>query len=127
VTEVTLAARARLVLRDGVVLGRTGERPGRLHARTRVTHGGRPLLDESLTTSASLVSEVVAGPARMVASCILAGTRDDEPPPGASQLHGLGTAWRGVGETAIVEAEAAAVVDRFAQVATDNDRAGGCR
>ncbi|MBC2876419.1 MULTISPECIES: urease accessory protein UreD [Streptomyces] len=47
-TRVELAPTARLVLREEQVLGRTGERPGRLTARLTVRRAGRPLLDQEL-------------------------------------------------------------------------------
>ncbi|MFE7130207.1 urease accessory protein UreD [Streptomyces sp. NPDC057638] len=45
-TEVTLAAGARLVLREEQILGRYGEPPGDLAARLTVRRAGRPLLDQ---------------------------------------------------------------------------------
>ncbi len=51
-TRVELAPEARLVLREELVLGRAGERPGRLASRLTVRRGGRTLLDQ----------EVVLGP-----------------------------------------------------------------
>ncbi|WP_171165874.1 urease accessory protein UreD [Streptomyces sp. I05A-00742] len=47
-TRVELAPTARLVLREEQVLGRTGERPGRLTSRLTVRRAGRPLLDQEL-------------------------------------------------------------------------------
>ncbi|WP_329604655.1 urease accessory protein UreD [Streptomyces radicis] len=47
-TRVTLAATARLVLREQQVLGRAGEEPGSLTTRLVVAHGGRALLDQEL-------------------------------------------------------------------------------
>lgn len=43
---IDLAATARLVLREEVVLGRAGESPGRLTTRLTVNRDGRPLLDQ---------------------------------------------------------------------------------
>ncbi|MFD7663614.1 urease accessory protein UreD [Streptomyces sp. NPDC059788] len=45
-TTVHLAPTARLVLREEQVLGRSGERPGRLHSRLTVHRAGRTLLDQ---------------------------------------------------------------------------------
>jgi urease accessory protein len=45
-TRVDIAPTARLVLREEQVLGRTGERPGRLATRLTVRTGGRLLLDQ---------------------------------------------------------------------------------
>jgi urease accessory protein len=48
-TTVRLAASARLVLREELVRGRSGEEPGgSLVARLRVERGGRPVLDQEL-------------------------------------------------------------------------------
>jgi urease accessory protein len=45
VTRIELAADARLVWRDEVVLGREGEDPGSISTRLRVTRAGQVLLD----------------------------------------------------------------------------------
>lgn len=45
-TRVELAAGARLLLREEQVLGRTGEEPGRITARTTVRYDGRTVLDQ---------------------------------------------------------------------------------
>lgn len=47
-TRVELAATARLVLREEQVLGRAGERPGRLTSRLTVRVAGRLVLDQEL-------------------------------------------------------------------------------
>ena len=47
-TRVELAEGARLVLREELVLGRAGERPGRLVSRLTVRRGGRSLLDQEV-------------------------------------------------------------------------------
>ncbi|WP_329624713.1 urease accessory protein UreD [Streptomyces sp. NBC_01255] len=47
-TTVSLAATARLVLREEQILGRHGEPPGTLVTRLTVRRGGRPLLDQEL-------------------------------------------------------------------------------
>ncbi|MEU0597151.1 urease accessory protein UreD [Streptomyces sp. NPDC006393] len=48
-TRVDLAPTARLVLREEQVLGRAGERPGRLTSRLTVRVGGRAVLDQELS------------------------------------------------------------------------------
>ncbi|MDT0310409.1 urease accessory protein UreD, partial [Streptomyces sp. DSM 44917] len=48
-TRVRLAAGARLVHREQLVLGRAGEEPGSLTTRLAVWHDGRPLLDQELS------------------------------------------------------------------------------
>ncbi|GAA3124776.1 urease accessory protein UreD [Streptomyces echinatus] len=47
-TRVEAGAGARLVLREEQVLGRVGERPGRLTSRLTVRAGGRTVLDQEL-------------------------------------------------------------------------------
>lgn len=47
-TRVELAASARLVLREELILGRHGEQPGTLASRLTVRRAGRPLLDQEL-------------------------------------------------------------------------------
>ncbi|MFF5342506.1 urease accessory protein UreD [Streptomyces althioticus] len=47
-THVDLEPGARLVLREELVLGRTGEDPGRLTSRLTVRVDGRPVLDQEL-------------------------------------------------------------------------------
>ncbi|MFI7388233.1 urease accessory protein UreD [Streptomyces sp. NPDC049813] len=47
-TRVDLAPEAHLVFREEQVLGRVGERPGRLTSRLTLHHAGRPLLDQEL-------------------------------------------------------------------------------
>ncbi|GAA5069199.1 urease accessory protein UreD [Streptomyces similanensis] len=48
-THADLAPTARLVLREEQVLGRAGERPGRLTSRLTVRIGGRAVLDQELS------------------------------------------------------------------------------
>jgi urease accessory protein len=48
VARVELAADARLVWRDELVLGRDGEEPGSVSARLRVVRDGRVLLDHEI-------------------------------------------------------------------------------
>lgn len=47
-TRIALAADARLLVREELVLGRTGEQPGAIRQRLRVTSAGVPLLDQEL-------------------------------------------------------------------------------
>ncbi|MDU0302625.1 urease accessory protein UreD [Streptomyces sp. PAL114] len=47
-THLDLALGARLVLREELVLGRAGEKPGRLTSRLTVRIDGRPVLDQEL-------------------------------------------------------------------------------
>jgi urease accessory protein len=94
-THVDLADGARALLRETVVLGRSGQQPGALTSRMRATLGGRPLLHEQLDTSdlALLRSPVVAGEAEVLDTLLLLGDRGEEL-PGSTQLAGPGTVWR---------------------------------
>lgn len=56
----SLARGARLHTREVLVLGRTGERPGRLRATQRVVRGGVPLLHQTLTTGDPMLEGSVA-------------------------------------------------------------------
>ncbi len=102
-TTILLAPTARLLLRETVVLGRSGEQPGRLDATLHATHAASatppapatPLLHEQLATAdpALTRSPLVAGGAATVDSLILLGARGAHL-PGASQLAAEGTVWR---------------------------------
>ncbi|MEA2297842.1 MAG: urease accessory protein [Solirubrobacteraceae bacterium] len=98
-TRIELASGAAVLLGEAIVLGRAGERPGRLRAHTRITLEERPVLDETVDTDPGwlLASSVVSGGAGMLEALSLAGMRDPEPPPGALQAHEPATLWRGVG------------------------------
>jgi hypothetical protein len=98
-TSVELAAGAAVLLREGLVLGRAGEEPGRVRAHTRIVHGGLPLVDETLDTDPLWLmrSSVVAGAAGMIDALTLAGLRDPEPPAGVLDAHGPASLWRRVG------------------------------
>jgi urease accessory protein len=63
--RATLAAGARLLLREEVILGRHGERGGSYQGTLRVDYAGRPLLRQSLGVSGT--DEAALGPA--VLSC----------------------------------------------------------
>jgi len=63
-----LGSRAALVLRETLVLGRSGERPGRLRTATRVTRAGSPLLVEDLDCATGL------GPHRVLDQVLRVGT-----------------------------------------------------
>jgi urease accessory protein len=123
--SVECAVGGVLVLGESVVLGRAGERgDSQCLLRLSVAHGGKPLLDETLDTSRGSVvrSPVVAGGAKVLAGCLLAGARCD--PAAISscgiaammQLHGPGSVWRGVGEAVELAREASVVGEAFADV-----------
>ena len=96
VTHVQVASGGRLLLGEPVALGRAGEIPGALIARTRIRYADAPLLDETIDTSdpETLGSAVVAGRHRLLRSLVLSGCADADPPDGALRLHGPGMAWR---------------------------------
>lgn len=74
--SVVMAAGARLRWRDVTVLGRTGEAPGRLESRLRLTVAGRPVLHHALGVGAAHPGwdgPAVVGPARVVAQEVVAG------------------------------------------------------
>ncbi|MDJ0355230.1 urease accessory protein UreD [Paenarthrobacter sp. PH39-S1] len=52
VTRVELAPDARLHMREGLILGRHGERPGEFRQRLRITQGDVPLYDQELAVGA---------------------------------------------------------------------------
>ncbi|GAA4975945.1 urease accessory protein UreD [Kineococcus glutinatus] len=99
--DVDLAAGAVACLRETLVLGRSGERGGRLLNRTRVRLAGRPLLveDLDLRDAALRASPAVLGEARVVDAVSLLGARAE--PPGefgdVLQLAGPGTLARHLG------------------------------
>lgn len=78
-----LAADAHLLAREVLVLGRSGERPGRLASTMRIRRGGRPALHQRLEVGRP---ELDASPAhlagkRVVATEVAFGA-DDAPPAG---------------------------------------------
>jgi urease accessory protein len=96
------------LLRDLLVLGRAGEAPGALRARTELRHDGRPLLVEALDTAdlALLRSPAVLGDAKVLDTIALVGI---VPPPAPD-------AWRLPGEGALrsLPAASAAAADAAA-------------
>lgn len=83
-TRVLLAAGARLVLREELVLGRHGEAPGHLTTRLTVDHDGRPLLDQELAFGPGAApgwdGPAVLGPHRALGQLLLVPA----PPAGAA-------------------------------------------
>ena len=96
-TRVTLGAGARLALRETLVLGRHGERPGRV-CTTWSAHGhdGRPLLVESVDLDADSLVPGLLGPHRVLASVTALGLEIDPDacPDGRLDLERGGTLWR---------------------------------
>lgn len=77
-TWVRLAPGGVALLRETVVLGRTGERGGCLDSRLRVDLDGRPLLVDGLRVAGGAPEPGVLGVHRVVDSLVLAGIRPPE-------------------------------------------------
>ncbi|MEV8225775.1 urease accessory protein UreD [Streptomyces sp. NPDC079167] len=91
--DVTLAPGARMLWRDTLVLGRSGERGGRIRARTRAVHDGRELLVEDLDLTDPDVRELpgVLGPHRVIGAVTALGADPGGPPhPSRMDLAGPG-------------------------------------
>lgn len=113
-TTASLGDGARLLLGERIVLGRTGEQPGVLVNRQRITQTGQAVLDECLDTRdlETLRSPIVAGPsARMLAALTIVGVRAGGETD-VMQLHGQGSVWRAAG----VPHHLSAVMDSLAGV-----------
>jgi urease accessory protein len=89
-TRVSLAAGARLVLREELILGRHAEAPGFLTTRLTVDQDGRPLLDQSLAFGPGAApgwdGPAVLGPHRAIGQLLLIPPPDDLPAPPAAAL-----------------------------------------
>lgn len=97
-TRLTLAAGARAAVRDVVVLGRSGERGGRVHLETVVDVDGRPLLVESVDATGDHREPGVLGDHRVMESILIAGARpDDVSEPHTMALAGPGALARTLG------------------------------
>lgn len=82
-TDVRLGPGARLRLRETVVLGRDGERGGRVVLRSRAHDDDGPLLVEEVTASGDRLVPGVLGGVRVVDTVTdLRGAADDDPDPG---------------------------------------------
>ncbi|MBV7671960.1 urease accessory protein UreD [Streptomyces halstedii] len=91
--DVTLAPGARMLWRDTLVLGRSGERGGRVRATTRVVHDGRELLVEDLDLTDPDVRELpgILGPHRVIGAVTALGADPGGPPhPSRTALAGPG-------------------------------------
>ncbi|MFE6646819.1 urease accessory protein UreD [Nocardioides sp. NPDC057772] len=96
-TRITLAPGARVALRETIVLGRHGERPGRVSTTWEAhDHDGRPLLVESLDLDASSLAPGLLGPHRVLGSVTALGCdlSPDAYPDGRLDLEHGGTLWR---------------------------------
>ncbi|MBC7275848.1 urease accessory protein UreD [Nocardioides sp.] len=96
-TQVTLGPGARLAVRETLVLGRHGERPGRVSTTWSAhQHDGRPVLVESLDLDASSLVPGLLGRHRVLASVTTFGLDlpTDVCPEGRLDLERGGTLWR---------------------------------
>lgn len=111
-TVAEVGVGGRLLLGETVALGRAREQPGALTARTRITYGGAPLIDEMLDTrdTETIGSAAVLGRHRLVRSLTLVGIVDEDPPDRAMRVHGPGMLWRSF---ASAESAADAVAGRW--------------
>ena len=101
-TRVTLAAGARLALRETVVLGRHGEAAGVLRQRTEIHRGRTPVLVEDLQLDPA-TAPVLLGGRRVVASVVSYGGSeplDPRPDPDRYDLDAGGYLWRRLGQEA---------------------------
>jgi urease accessory protein len=78
--HASLACDATLVAREVLVLGRTGELPGRLCTSTVVRRDGRPLLNQRLEIGALHTSPAVLAGRRVLATELRVG-KEDPPEP----------------------------------------------
>ncbi|WP_326700734.1 urease accessory protein UreD [Streptomyces sp. NBC_01754] len=91
--EVRLAPGARMLWRDTLVLGRSGERGGRIRATTRADHDGGELLVEDLDLTEPDVRELpgILGPYRVIGSVTALGADPGgRPHPSRMDLAGPG-------------------------------------
>ncbi|MGN6759829.1 MAG: urease accessory protein UreD [Leifsonia sp.] len=72
-TDINLGADATAVIRETVVLGRAGERGGRVRMRTRVQSGGDPIVVEEIVIDGQLPVPGVLGSARVLDTVIVVG------------------------------------------------------
>jgi urease accessory protein len=95
-TTIRLGRGATALVRETLVLGRTGERGGRLRACTHVTAEEGPLLREELVLDGAAPRIGVLGDARVLDGALSVGRRR-EAASGALQLDGPGTIVRALG------------------------------
>ncbi|GGR63188.1 urease accessory protein [Nocardioides luteus] len=123
-TAVTLGAGARLALRETLVLGRHGERPGRTSTSwSALDHEGRPLLVESLDLDEASLVPGILGDHRVLGAVTTFGL--DLPPDlcrqGRLDLERGGTLWRHLA------AEAHELPGEPWTVSSASSRSGGSR
>ncbi|MGQ7752993.1 urease accessory protein UreD [Streptomyces sp. WC2508] len=115
--EVSLAAGARMLWRDTLVLGRSGERGGGVRAMTHATYDGCELLVEDLDLMDPETRELpgILGPNRVIGSVTALGTAPaGRPHPYRTDLAGPGAQVRLLDTLApAAEAELAAVWEEW--------------
>jgi len=112
---LTLAADAVAALRETVILGRDGERPGTLSSALRATLEGRALLHDGLRLRDGDAHVALAPGHRVVTTLSLLGVRPD-PAPGVLALEGPGALVRCSGPSlARVEASLAGLWDAWSR------------
>jgi len=87
--RIELATGSVAVLRETLVLGRTGEPGGRLLQTSRATLDGHPLLAEDLDLAPSQLRPGALGPWRVVDTLSILGRRAPGIPPPAAGSHRL--------------------------------------
>lgn len=86
-TRIRLAAGARGLVRESVVLGRSGEHGGRVRSRTWVSDDYGPVLDEAIDADGTLPVPGVLGAHRVFDTIVCAGMRPDSVTlPGATVM-----------------------------------------
>lgn len=110
-TSIDLADGAVALLRETLVLGRSGERGGDVRSFLRADHDGRPLYVEDLLLDDHTLrrSPTVLGSARVLGTVVLLGTRPSElVHPHETLLHGPGAIRRELHEHAHLDEAALA-------------------
>lgn len=89
--RVTLAAGARLLLREELLLGRFGEEPGTVRQSLRVSIDGRPLLHQQLAVGGDATAwagPAVTGGHRAIGTLLVVEPGWGDEPPAATPLAG---------------------------------------
>lgn len=86
-TTAVLAHGATLLLRETLVLGRTGEVGGDLRSRTRCSLAGRPAFVDDLRLDASRTAPGILGDERVLDSILCLGTRPPASAPSSGRAH----------------------------------------
>lgn len=112
--DVRLEEGAELDWQEEILLGRYGERPGRLLSRVDVTAGGRPLLRHELRVDDDASSAAVLGDAGAAGTVLLAGDGMTAEPYASEGLAVLPLAGPGILVTALAP-DAVRLAERLAR------------